>query len=70
MQSAATLIGGNRASMQALSSKRTSQIRAKATGLKVVAAGPPPAWPGRAPVPDTIAQRSGPKARKIQEYCD
>lgn len=46
--------------MQALSNKRTLQIRTKATGLNVVA-GPPPAWPGRAPVPDTIAQRSGPK---------
>ena len=64
MQSAATLIGGDRASVQALSSKRSSQIRTRATGLKVVAAGPPPAWPGRAPVPDSIAQRSGPKARE------
>jgi hypothetical protein len=66
MQSAATLIGGDRASMQALSSKRTCQIRTRATGLKVVAAGPPPAWPGRAPVPDTIAQRTGPKASKFE----
>jgi len=65
MQSAATLINGDLASMHALSSKRTLQIRTKATGLKVVAAGPPPAWPGRAPVPDTITQRSGPKASKF-----
>lgn len=29
------------------------------------ATGPPPAWPGRAPVPDSIMAREGPKVRML-----
>ena len=70
MQTAATFLGGDRTALQSLKSNKSStQIRANAAPMKVIAGFvPPPAWPGRVIVPQTLPQRSGPKVRFRVHY--
>ena len=45
---------------------RPSKARNASRGvaaMPAIAAGPPPAWPGRVAVPENISNRNGPKVR-------
>ena len=45
---------------------RTNGNRRQNVRCKVTCNGPNPAWPGRAPVPDSLPKRDGPKVRRVQ----
>jgi hypothetical protein len=68
MQLTSSFTGARRALARDAEQGRAARPAARAARVLAAApgAGPPPAWPGRAPVPDAIKPRDGPKASAAQ----
>lgn len=60
MQSSTQLLAGDKPCFAAKKGSRASR-----RAVRVHAAGPPPAWPGRVPVPEVIEKKAGPKVRLV-----
>ena len=64
MPSSSAICGPQQA--QLLQGRQRSGKAARRPVVVHASAPPPPAWPGRVPVPETLPQRDGPKVRLLR----